>query len=188
MKSSVIFLFMAFLFSCGGSISEKPAKSDTENRGTPASEATTPEQDQPRNEVPEVSFQLSSEEVGHEEYTEENPVGYVYTKNILTIVVGEQLETVDAYNCTQHGAGTCGEAGKSEFEASQLRLPRSISGRKILAEIIVGAEIERAWSRYNRYIAVYDNNRVSVYRFTVPDAGSVVDESDVQLMREIVTN
>ncbi|MFM9052065.1 MAG: hypothetical protein ACKOKF_07085 [Bacteroidota bacterium] len=134
---------------------------------------------------PSVSFDVSSVERSRDEATYENPVDYITYMNTIAVRVNGKKYVLDNYKCTLHGAGECGQVGRGNFEPNQLVLPRRLTSKKILREAIVGSDIERAYYFYNRYLAVFEDEGVSVYQYKFDSNGTEVQDSDVKRIRRI---
>jgi hypothetical protein len=135
--------------------------------------------------APNVSFEIGTTELSSSNPSDESPVGFVNYSNKVTIKVNDKSQVIDEYNCTLHGAGECGKMGKDNFDSLQLKFPEFIAGKIVLAEVIAGREIERAWASYYRYFAVLENDKLDVYRYLIPDNGVEIDTTSITLLKSI---
>jgi hypothetical protein len=192
LSNLLFYLFLILLTGCTSNHKEHEnlSKNDTTKTDTTINQETitnpisneTPEAE---SHDSEILFLVKSNLTESEPYTDENPVGYAYYRNSILILINGKKNLLEQYNCTLHGAGDCGSVPPSDFSNTQLKIPNEFKGRNLIDDVIVGQEIERMWSRYNRYLAILEENQLLVYKYLLPDENAEVDNATIELLKTI---
>lgn len=191
MKSTSISLFVflsLFVFACKDAPKKWKDETPQAKTESPAAEeevAAPAVEEEAAPSRPDVRFEVTSIEKSSTGYTDENPVAYVYYMNSVAIRVNGKKYVLNNYQCTLHGAGECGEVGRDNFEPNSLVLPQKLASKDILKEAFVGNEIERGWNSYSRYLAVFEDDGVSVYEYGINSFENEVPQSEVKRIRRI---